>query len=226
MEADVTVVITSCNRFELLAKTLQSFFAYNTYAGIKEIIIFEDSEHYPDILETIDSPIPIRVIFLGINLGHLLAIDIAYSHVTTELIFHCEDDWEFYHRGFIEYSKAILETNPQVLQVHLRELSCYIVKEEHIHRSKKFAFVSSNYDWLGFSLNPGLRRLSDYRRLTSFSRQLEGKKLPIPFEQYLGHIYAQLGYVTCVLLLNDGKGFVRHIGEGKHVLDPKQILYI
>lgn len=41
-KSNVTLVITSCNRFDLLKKTLESFSKNNTYP-IKEIIIIEDS---------------------------------------------------------------------------------------------------------------------------------------------------------------------------------------
>ena len=39
---EVTLVITSCEKFDLLEETLDSFFEYNTYP-IKKIIITEDS---------------------------------------------------------------------------------------------------------------------------------------------------------------------------------------
>ena len=39
---DVSLVITSCGRFDLLERTLDSFFEYNTYP-IKKVIITEDS---------------------------------------------------------------------------------------------------------------------------------------------------------------------------------------
>ena len=50
-------------------------------------------------------------------------IDLAYSNVDTEWIFHCEDDWEFYREGFVEDSMALLEANPEALQVWLRCLA-------------------------------------------------------------------------------------------------------
>ena len=42
MNDEVSLVITSCGRFDLLEETLDSFFKYNTYP-IKKIIITEDS---------------------------------------------------------------------------------------------------------------------------------------------------------------------------------------
>lgn len=40
----VTVVITSYRRYDLLNKTLQSFFKFNTYP-VEEIVIVEDGEY-------------------------------------------------------------------------------------------------------------------------------------------------------------------------------------
>ena len=38
----ITLVVTSCNRFDLLVQTLNSFFSKNTY-NLDKIIIIEDS---------------------------------------------------------------------------------------------------------------------------------------------------------------------------------------
>lgn len=45
--SELTVVLTSCRRHDLLLKSLESFFATNDYP-ISEIIIIEDSEQSPE----------------------------------------------------------------------------------------------------------------------------------------------------------------------------------
>lgn len=45
LKSDVTLVITSCNRFDLLKKTIESFSRNNTYP-IREVIIIEDSGNF------------------------------------------------------------------------------------------------------------------------------------------------------------------------------------
>ena len=50
-------------------------------------------------------------------------MDRAYSNVTTPFIFHCEDDWEFYRKGFIE-DVEILTGQPEIEDVHT--VSLYI----------------------------------------------------------------------------------------------------
>src|ERR1035441_5909366 len=98
MNAEITLVLTSCGRYDLLSQTLESFYKFNTYS-IKEVIIVEDWNRE----------------------GQIKSIDKAYARVKTPYIFACEDDWCFYKSGFIEKSLEILEKYPKILQVWLRE---------------------------------------------------------------------------------------------------------
>jgi hypothetical protein len=59
-------------------------------------------------------------IYNGKNIGQIESIDVAYSHVTTPFIFHCEDDWEFYDVGFIEKSLEVFAKDPKVVTITLR----------------------------------------------------------------------------------------------------------
>jgi hypothetical protein len=84
--ADTTIVITSCNRHDLLEKTLKSLMRYNTYEGVREILVVEDGDADPaDICARYGT----RLIRVGERRGQLHAIDIAYSQVKTPYIFHC-----------------------------------------------------------------------------------------------------------------------------------------
>jgi uncharacterized protein YecA (UPF0149 family) len=86
-----------------------------------------------------------------------------------------------------------------------------------------------NEAWHGFSFNPGLRRLSDYRKLGSYS----GQKLTItnvvpltaaaamPYEVETNLFYYRLGYHAVIL---DQTGYVRHIGDDRHVTHPQDHL--
>jgi len=120
MNKKITLVITSCGRFDLLKETLISFFKFNTYP-IEECIIIEDS----GTVSTLDFlkefiPVPVKFIINPINLGQMKSIDLAYAEVKTNYIFHCEDDWEFFKSGFIEESFKILEVDPTVFTVWVR----------------------------------------------------------------------------------------------------------
>ena len=224
---DVTVVITSSNRHDLLEQTLDSFVQHNTYDGVKRIIICEDSNRYPHFIEGSAkyADYTIHILNHRPRLGQLLSIDVAYKYVDTDYIFHCEDDWEFYAPGFIETSFPILDASPHILQVHLRRLDDVFPMGDldySLDPSKKFALIREGIakvgKWYGFSFNPGLRRLADYKALGSYSGQLlTPRYIGQHYEAYIGELYRDMGYAAAVSLFNNGQGFVRHLGDGRHV---------
>ena len=230
-EADITFVCTSCGRPDLLARTLESFFEYNTYP-IREFIVIEDGIHPSEV-----SSDPrfvgrqIKWLATGRRVGQMAAIDIAYAHITTEYIFHCEDDWEFYAAGFIEKSLRILRRSPEVLQVWLRALddTNKLPIMDHVFEAGgvPYRFIRPGYDagewgtWHGFSLNPGLRRLKEYQLVGSFSGQdPQGTMKAWEIESALSEVYLRHGFLAAILADADGKGYVRHLGWHRRVGDP------
>ena len=208
----VSLVITSCNRFDLLEETLRSFFRYNTYP-IAQHIIIEDSPYrdkllkmltkFPDVEFTVLDNVP--------QIGQMKSIERAYSEVTSEYIFHCEDDWEFYREAFIEDSMAVLETDDKIITVWLREdLNKNRLEPEVISTARpgvEYQYVTPAYVqpkkgtiWHGFTFNPGLRRYKDYllvKPISQFDR-----------ESTTGKAYFDLGF-TAAALTNP---YLRHIG--------------
>lgn len=213
-ESNVTIVITSCGRFDLLKRTLASLEQFNTYP-VKQVFITEDSGS-----ELVKAAVPKHwlehTIFIINNpkLGQLKSIDAAYSQVTTPWVFHCEDDWEFYRSGFIEDSMALLKEKPEALQVWLRSYyhdlrihSPYVYLSELrvLDSIKYYEVLSSKEDWQGFSFNPGLRRLTDYQQYAPYA-QYSGEK-------ELSRLYAADNR-PALILENDA---VLHTGFGAHV---------
>ncbi len=212
--SDTTLVVTSCGRFDLLKRTLESFDRFNT-APIREVLITEDSGN-ESVRDCLPSGWAAHTRF-WINrpaLGQLASIDAAYAAVATPYIFHCEDDWEFYRPGFLEESKLLLEHEPQALQIWLRSLahdlavhSPYVsAGDRRVHEGiAYYPVVSSKPDWQGFSFNPGLRRLADYALAAPYAAQ-EGEKR-------LSRFYAEQQR-PALILENDA---VLHTGWGEHV---------
>jgi hypothetical protein len=219
--SEITLVLTSCGRFDLLKRTLQSFDQFNT-APIRAVLITEDSgdravercipEHWrPHTRFLVNRP----------RLGQLRSIDAAYAAVKTPWVFHCEDDWEFYRPSFIEESQCLLEADPQALQVWLRSYnhdlklhSPYVfVKERQLLQGIAFHQLGSHKpDWQGFSLNPGLRRLVDYRLHAPYAAHSS--------EKALSRCYAAENRYA-LILENDA---VLHTGFGGHVVLPRERL--
>lgn len=219
--SDVTLVITSCGRFDLLKQTIESFDKYNSYP-IKEVVITEDSGD-----KSIYSVIPqhwlpyCKIILNNPKLGQIKSIDLAYSKVKTDYIFHCEDDWLFYRDKFIEDSFVILRSDENILQVWLRDLKEDVMLHYPFHYPSNFrelegvcfsTLESNDPKWRGFSFNPGLRRKSDYELFMPYN--LAGDT-----EMTLSKKYAEIGKYTVIL----DKSAVRHIGWDDHIKTDEEI---
>jgi len=217
--SDITLVVTSCGRFDLLKATLESFDRFNT-APIREVFITEDSGD-----QAVHAAIPANwkghcTVFVNTpKLGQLASIDLAYGQVKTPYIFHCEDDWQFYRPGFVEDSRSILQVSPHLLQVWLRSYAHDLaIHSPYIHLGDRqviggvpcYPLLSEKAEWQSFSLNPGLRRLSDYQRCAPFSAYAG--------EKALSRRYAELN-LTAVTLEGDA---VLHTGFGSHVTLPEE----
>ena len=218
--SDVTVVLTSCGRFDLLRRTIESFLLFNTYP-IKGFIITEDSGD-ERVRECVPESLVDKFTFVvnSPKLGQMKSIDTGYALVDTDYIFHCEDDWEFYRTSFIEDSKKILEADHNILQVWLRSYyhDIRIHSGYHFWGDKKnigdvvfYRVMSSKPDWQGFSFNPGLRRLEDYKRVGPYSGYESEKSL-----SKLYHDEER----WAVALEADA---VAHLGFGEHVADIREV---
>lgn len=206
-----TIVLTSCNRFDLLQQTLSSLFKYLDILPV-EFIIIEDSGQsgLQDVLDAFD--FPFAVIQNSKNLGQAKSIDIAYAQVKTDYIFHCEDDWQFLRTGFIEQSLKILQhhKNVSVVQLRGREEQAKLRKlpaKEHLSIQYFLALKSTDKRYFSYSYNPSLRRLSDYKRIAPFAK--------IGGEREVSWVFKKLGFVTAHLEVPA----VKHIGSDQHLDD-------
>ncbi len=214
-ESDVSIVITSCGRFDLLKRTLESLDKFNTYP-IRKVYITEDSGQQGVFNCLPESWRQYTKIYVNKpKLGQLASIDLAYGDIETEWVFHCEDDWEFYRPGFIEDSIALLTEDQQALQVWLRSAAhdlaihspyVYLSDRRNIKNIFFYKLNSEKEDWQGFSFNPGLRRLADYKKHAPYSR--------FSGEKDLSRLYAAENRYA-LILENDA---VLHTGFGSHVV--------
>ena len=225
---EITVVVTSCGRQNLLETTLDSFLKYNTFP-IKEFIVIEDGDGSKNqFLAEKYHRSPFKWLATGQRVGQIAAIDMAYQAVRTEFIFHCEDDWEFFASGFIEKSLAILNRNHSILQVWIRALNdtnwhpvlnYTLTADEIPYRLLCHHHDTGNWGiWHGFSWNPGLRRRRDYRSLGGFgSLDPDTTKETWQVESNASAFYQQRGFFAAILTDNGGSGYVRHIGKDRRV---------
>jgi len=221
---EVTVVITACNRPSLLRRTWDSFLRFNTYP-IHKAIIIEDSglNHINDFIVTdFANPFPVLLLYNDKNMGQVASIDKAYGFVSTEWIFHCEEDWEFFRPGFIEASLDILNSNVLVGYVWLR---AHNAEPRHDHEpipllsntDQIYYLMHPNWDhkWSGFTFNPALRKTSDVLQFYPYCSQYAQKRAKDVSELDVNFLYKNAGIRAAITDVS--KGFVKHIGWGHHV---------
>lgn len=212
-----SVVITSCGRHHLLRQTMAALTATLEQGPQQWIIIEDGPTPRPDWLPRHK----VTWIQNGERRGQIYSVDRAYDEVKTPYIFHCEDDWGFHEQGYLSQSYDLLERYPDVLQVWLRGIPtpADIRDRFTIYRCEphpRHPFNIAKYHWEGwdggFSFNPGLRRLSDYRRIGSYGR-IAGYDPHGCGERALGRLYHELGYVAAIL----PQTYTYHIGEESHI---------
>jgi glycosyltransferase involved in cell wall biosynthesis len=222
--SDVTVVLTACNRADLLERTLDSFFQMNTYP-LARFIIIDDGVNFgcnDEVIKKYD--FPIEVIYNDPKLFQIKSIDKAYGMVETPYIFHMEEDWEFLKPGFIEASKPVLEADPNIIQVWLRGIDDTTLPHPYYPdryevNENQMVLVQYAGIWNGFSFNPGLKRLSDWKALPN---GYDGCERITPAEQSGGVTlecdvsveYRKRGMIAMRFV----ESYVTHIGWDRHIV--------
>jgi hypothetical protein len=207
----ITVAVTSCNRHDLLQRTLDSL-AKHADLPIAETIIMEDSPSAkPAWLDEFSGLGKITWLTNGKRQGQVISIDRLYDHVRTSYVFHCEDDWLFGRSGFLKSSLEILQNHAEILQVWLRREDCTHPREKLAEYPFETITLDWREGWSGFSWNPGLRRMADYQRIGSYGRMVGYHAWGLSPEFRLNKVYRDLGYRSAVL----AEQCVQHIGAAR-----------
>jgi len=214
----VTLCVTSAGRPDLLAATLSSLMATHRDA-FAEVIVIDDLGD-PEAARVARSLCPGATVLLNRRpRGHLRSVDLMYRHVRTPFIFHCEDDWRFDPVPIVGACREALR--------HLASASTVIVRkpedvDPHYLSGARTEFTggtpvlvlspSADPVFNGFSFNPGLLRVSLWRRHGPWGRFRREHDISVAMKaRGLGVV--QLARGACV-----------HIGGGRHVKDPFQRL--
>ena len=111
MKKEVSFVLTSCGRPKLLNKTLKSFFKYNNYEikrffWLKILLIkLFTMKLKKNGVKKLKSFVTKK------KKGQIRSIVDTYKKVRTPFVFHCEDDWIYTRKDFIQDSLEILDSD-------------------------------------------------------------------------------------------------------------------
>ena len=208
---DITVTVTSCGRFHLLKRTIESF--WKTNGCLYPIIISDDSEdtyqhdlilsHFGDLC---------TVLINGKNRGQAANLDDLYERVQSKYIFHMEDDWEFLADNAVADSKRIMEKDDGIglVQLDLRpayyKVDAVGVEKEDYFEYKTWRIDENHTWWHGWCGSPHLIRKSDWEKLGKFSQVL--------CELDYDMVYCKEGLRTVWAK----RPYVRHIGYGQSTM--------
>lgn len=211
---EYTLVVTSCDRHDLLKETLESFIQFADQKPKRTIIVEDSAKPAPAWLDSVRAPLGgILWIPNGKRLGQVYSIDLAYSYVETPFIFHCEDDWRFLRTGFIEKSFRIMDMYGGISTCNLRgDKWCH-----PFYNDPRYPFkVAAPYwlgPWGGLSWNPGLRRRGDYVRIgSSYGKHIGYTLGSCTHEELISKKYLDMGYNVAWA---DDEPFIEHIGDGR-----------
>ena len=206
---DVTVVITSCGRPDLLDETIR---ALKVFHPTGKMIISEDSadekmiawlkEAYPDA----------RILSGETRIGLMASIDRLYAAVETPYALHFEDDWVI--DGPIPF-----DTLRKVLDDETVSVACIRrfseLKPRHQARSKgwdvdgvQFRAIhpDTHPEWYGYTSNPGLIKRAFWEKHQPVARYRHDE---------LSGIAKREGYRVAYMV----PGLAEHTGDGRHVVD-------
>ena len=228
-EIEYAVVLTSCGRFDLLRRSVESLLRFADVRPMQFIVV-EDSgdEKVREVLAEFDYPFEIIIREPGIvpnapyGQGHArqaAAIDAGYARVKTPLVFHMQDDWLFFRTEFIRESAVVLRKFPKVSYVALRgrrDIEGYPNLPYQEEDGVMFYIIDPKIvrTHFGIGYNPGLRRMSDYRRIAPVA--------DIGNEGMVGMVFQMFGFYEAALEIPA----VLHLGWGRRTLKknrPKTI---
>lgn len=208
-DSDTTTFVISCNRLDVLDKTLNSFHKTKDY--VTKMVIVDDSAEegvFETLVERYGSDCDI--ICFPRNRSLWWAMDFMVSYCDSEYIFYLEDDWELLQTGYLTKSKKILQKYREVGVVDIswrtfewQGIDSYEKKliDNDFFWKKPWKITDNHLAWHVWCGSPNLRRRDDLILLGRVEKWYS--------EIYIDRKFTALGFKGVFL---NGE-YVRHLGD-------------
>ena len=194
-----SVLVTSCDRDDLLERTIKTF-VRTADTPPSEIVIINDGPDRPcPAFLNRYKHLRLKWICNGERRGQIYTCDRLWQECKHDYAMWLEDDWAFNGNDYIKKSFDILLKYPEVITVSLRGPSGWHTLVSDPRFPFKIAEPNWKGGWGGFTFNCGLRRKSDYMRLGSYGRHVGYGSHGLGHEMTLSKLHASLGYVIADL---------------------------
>ena len=210
--SDISLVITSCRRFDLLERTIASMRPW--IDRFHHRFLVEDSAESPEIFNQLEAA-GFTILVNGSSLGQHSSIDRVYSRIKTKFIFHCEDDWEFHREPNFTGAKFILDNG---IDEHEKiSVVCFHdFTDNPKHRQNTYRETDIGGGRYKYSFRPGSRYNSFTFNPSLLKRDLmdiTGRYDSFLTEGSIARFLRKRGYI----IVTEIPQVVRHIGGRRHI---------
>jgi hypothetical protein len=201
------VFITSCNRFDLLQRTIKSLVDKQAHP-ITEIVVHEDGVG-GNVPRLYHGNIPLTVKYTN-GIGQHKSIEKFLNENNDKYFLGCEDDWEFdNYYDWIGDSVTLMNHDTSIIKVLCRADSIHPCVHDKwitnggakIIRYGELKKWRTTCDWYGFSWNCGVTRADLLKQIMPFGK----------YEQDVVFDVFKAGYKTVEL----EKKVYKHIGDNR-----------
>ena len=228
MTHNISFVLTSCGRFDLLEQTIASMEPW--VFDFAEKIVIDDSGRPHEVLDKLQER-GFLVLSNSTRKGQHYSIDRAYSQATCPYIFHCQDDWMFDQCPNLDLARYILDINPRLSQVCFSDFEAgHKTKYPHDYKRRldamKFTVVDYNgvtWRYPAFSLSRKRPASRSYPFTPHLIKRTTVDRF-FPYSQYFAEYdLAREAQWQGYTVVYQSPGTCVHIGVGHHhVSDPRK----
>jgi hypothetical protein len=160
------LLVTSCNRHDLLKRTLESFTVCAKMIPVRTVIVEDSNSEAPSWFRDLGKLGTKVWLNNGERMGQAYSVSRLIDEASSDYAFWLEDDWDFVQQGFMQPSFDILTRHPEIIQVSLRGNDC---NGHPIIHDGRYGFKIQEPNWKGgwggWSFNPSVVRVSDLKRV-------------------------------------------------------------